>query len=247
VIIVDDESLARLRLSQLCDDIQADCDNTVIAQYAHATALMNNLPSLQVQFNVQSVPTVLLLDVNMPGLNGIEVANFLKAHAPYIHIIFVTAEPQHALLAFDVSAVDYVLKPVRADRLLAAFKKVLQLTQSVVTTAVPYITVHIDSNTTTAIPITEVIYFKADSKTTLVRTATDIYTCNLSLGELEQSLNASEQRFIRIHRNALVNRLACGQLNEKDDCTIQILGLKCDEFLQVSRRMLPSLRDSLLK
>lgn len=255
IIIVDDEPLARLRLSQLCEDIQTDCPNKVIAQYANASALINALPNLQVQFNLQLVPSVILLDINMPNLNGIDVAEFLRKNTPYINIIFTTAESQHAVAAFDLSVVDYVLKPVRADRLLLALQKVVQIAHQFkhfnelkqLKSLEPHITVHLDDGTVTAIPANVILYFKAENKMTFVCTATQIYTCNLSLGELEQSLNANKQLFVRVHRNALINLSACGVLHEKDDCTIQVLGLKNQEFLQVSRRMLPSLREALLK
>lgn len=255
IIIVDDESLARLRLLQLCEDIQMDCPNKVIAQYANASALLNSLPNLQAQFNLQLVPSVILLDINMPNLNGIDVAEFLKKNAPYINIVFITAESQHAVAAFDLSVVDYVLKPVRAARLLVALQKVLQIFYQLKTKQLKikekslesHITVHSDDGIVTAIPASVILYFKAENKMTIVRTATQTYICNLSLGELEQSLNANKQLFIRVHRNALMNLSACGVLHEKNDCNIQVLGLKSEEFLQVSRRMLPSLRDVLLK
>lgn len=255
IIIVDDESLARLRLSQLCEDIQAECPNKVIAQYANASALINGLPKLQVQFNLQLMPSVILLDVNMPNLNGIDVADFLKKNAPYINIVFITAESQHAVAAFDLSVVDYILKPVRAARLLLALQKVLQIAYQFnhsnelkeLKLIEPYITVHLDDGTVAAIPASVIVYFKAENKMTIVHTATQSYTCNLSLSELEQSLNANKQLFVRVHRNALINVSACGVLHEKDDCTIQVLGLKNEVFLQVSRRMLANLRGVLLK
>jgi two-component system, LytTR family, response regulator AlgR len=262
IIIVDDESLARLRLSQLCEDIQTDCPNKVIAQYPNASALINELPNLQLQFNLQLVPSVILLDINMPSLNGIDVADFLKKNAPYINIVFITAEAQHAVAAFELSVVDYVLKPVRAARLLVALQKVLQIAYQFnhsnelnnelkklkeLKSIEPHITVHLDDGTVTAIPASVIVYFKAENKMTIVHTNKHTYTCNLNLNELEQSLNVNKQLFIRVHRNALINLSACGVLYEKDRCAIQVLGLKNEAFLQVSRRMLPSLREVLLK
>lgn len=247
IIIVDDEPLARLRLSQLCEDIQDTIDNKIVAQYAHASALVNQLPKLSHQFNLQIVPTVILLDINMPDLNGIALASFLQTHTPYIKVIFITAEPQHALEAFNVSAIDYILKPVRIDRLLTAFKKAIH---SIQTPIEAHITVHLSCGTATALAVSNIIYFKADNKLTLVCTKQTLYTCHLSLNELEHSLNIFEKKFIRIHRNALINCLFCGHLDENQGINgirIKVLGLDRDEYLKVSRRMLANLRGNLIK
>ncbi len=297
ILIVDDEPLSRLRLAQLCDDLQADCPNQVLAQYAHGSALINALPHWQHQHQQHQktqnqnskqnqnqnhqhqhqhnqhnqhnqpcitdirkdipndIPDVILLDINMPGLNGVDIAAFLNQHLPHIAIVFVTAEPEHALAAFEVAALDYVLKPVRPARLLASLHKAVahkqarlssleQLKQAFNPALPPdtQLTVHTATGAI-ALPISQVIYFKAAHKTTLVRTQTAQYSSHLSLGELEQWLDANQQAFIRVHRNALLRINACGELSAQgSDYVVQVLGIDTNEYLHVSRRMLAALR-----
>jgi two-component system, LytTR family, response regulator AlgR len=226
----------------------------------------------------------LLLDINMPGLNGVELAAYLRQHAPQLAVVFVTAEAQHALAAFDVAAVDYILKPVRASRLLAALHKVAaklgaltalqslesleseQLQASLNTPAAPaMLSVH-DGNTPISLPLAQVLYFKADQKTTTVRTAQRHYTCGLSLAELEIWLATQPPAFVRIHRNALLRRAAALGLGQglglesgsssgsgsgsgsgpetstpvNHDSSVAVQGIA--ERLQVSRRMLANLK-----
>jgi two-component system, LytTR family, response regulator AlgR len=291
LVIADDEPLARLRLVQLCEDLNDECPNKIVAQYAHGSALVNVLSQWQKDANnnnnnnnnIESlnIPDAILLDINMPGLNGVEIASFLKQYIPHIAVVFVTAEPEHAVEAFEVGAIDYVLKPVRSSRLLSALQKIQHnklnnlnnfngltnnaLVKSAPTILEPQITVHKllsacdNANTTKAIPASQVAYFKADNKITLVRTtrqAYEMYTSTLSLGELEAWLIANRQHFVRVHRNALLRQSLCGGLIEskntikdKPEILIQVLNAfdatGKPEVLQVSRRMLSGLRDSL--
>ncbi len=237
IAIADDEPLARLRLQQLCDDLNDDCPNRICAQYEHGSQLVNAIAG----WGLGVTPDVLLLDVNMPGLSGVEIAAYLKKHAPTLAVIFVTAEPQHALAAFDVAAADYVLKPVRAERLLAALRKVPPSAGNVQAINQAMLAVH-DGARTLSLPLLQVLYFKSDNKTTWVRTLDAQYTSAHSLLELESWLDAlpSTNEFVRVHRNALLRRSAAGQMYQKNDLEVEVQGVP--ERLQVSRRMLPSLR-----
>jgi two-component system response regulator AlgR len=236
IAIADDEPLARLRLQHLCDDVSASCPNQIVGHYEHGSQLINALPS----WGQGAAPDVLLLDINMPGLTGVEIAAYLKQHAPSVAVIFVTAEPQHAVAAFEVDALDYILKPVRAERLLAALAKVsLKKVSQPQATAALELAVH-DGHQTLSLPLEQVLYFKSDSKTTQVRTLDCFYTSAQSLAELEVWLTALPTEFVRVHRNALLNRSAVGSLHMELECEVQVLGVP--ERLQVSRRMLPSLR-----
>jgi two-component system, LytTR family, response regulator AlgR len=99
IAIADDEPLARLRLQQLCEDLNGDCPNQLLGSYEHGSALIN----AAARWGQTGTPDVLLLDINMPGLSGVEIAGYLKKHAPALAVVFVTAEPQHALAAFEVA------------------------------------------------------------------------------------------------------------------------------------------------
>lgn len=256
IAIADDEPLARLRLQQLCEDLNSECPNTVVAQYEHGSALINAMPSWQ----RSSPPDVLLLDINMPGLNGIEIAAYVRQHAPSVAVVFITAEPQHALTAFEVAASDYVLKPVRAERLLMALRKVslrkvsliaFADTNGSITPAAPLQTAAVEpagtltlrvhaGDTVHSVALDDVLYFKSDQKTTRVRTLNAVYSSTQSLLELESWLAALPHDFVRVHRNALLRRSAAGELSVGEDIEVSVLGVA--ERLQVSRRMLPSLR-----
>jgi two-component system, LytTR family, response regulator AlgR len=241
IAIADDEPLARLRMLHLCEDISEQCPNVVCAQYEHGSALVNAIPS----WAQQGAPDVLLLDINMPGLSGVEIAAYVKAHVPTLAIIFVTAEPEHALAAFEVDASDYVLKPVRAERLLLALKKVLKPTAPVAAPNVEHtmLVVH-DGGSALSLPLAQVLYFKSDSKVTMVRTLERQYTSTQSLTEIESALSAFPlTTFVRVHRNALLRRTAVGVLHHDPTLEVQVLGVP--ERLQISRRMLASLRTDL--
>jgi two-component system response regulator AlgR len=186
-------------------------------------------------------PDVLLLDINMPGLSGIEIAAFVKKHAPRMAVVFVTAEPQHALAAFEVAALDYVLKPVRAERLLVALRKVQAagMLPSASPKGAVVLRVH-DGTTFLNLALDTVLYFKSNNKTTTVRTVDKHYISTQSLLELETWLAAMPHDFVRVHRNALVRRSVAGAAHQGAEIEITVRGVS--ERLQVSRRMLPSLQ-----
>jgi two-component system, LytTR family, response regulator AlgR len=263
IAIADDEPLARLRLQQLCEDVHEHCPNVVCAMYEHGQALVNAMPL----WTPMNAPDVLLLDINMPGLSGVEIAAYLKAQVPTVAIIFVTAEPEHALAAFDVAASDYVLKPVRAERLSAALKKVVKTAAPQTKASVEHTLLVVnDGGTSVSLPLAQVLYFKSDNKQTVVRTLDRHYTCLQSLAEIESALTPmsnmppsdsphaslaslaslashASHTFIRIHRNALLRRSAVGALHQGEALEVQVLGVP--ERLHISRRLLPSLRADL--
>jgi two-component system, LytTR family, response regulator AlgR len=241
IAIADDEPLARLRMVHLCEDISAHCPNVVCAQYEHGQALVNAIPN----WSQQGAPDVLLLDVNMPGLSGVEIAAYVKVHVPNLAIVFVTAEPEHALAAFEVAASDYVLKPVRAERLLLALRKVIKPPAPVAVPNVEHtmLVVH-DGVTALSLPLAQVLYFKSDSKLTVVRTLDKYFTSTQSLAEIESVLASSQPSFVRVHRNALLRRTAAGGLVHGSELELQVLGVP--ERLQISRRMLANMRSDLM-
>ena len=115
IFLADDESPARERLKELLQDIAGDVPSVVAGEAANGIEALERLPASGAQ--------VLLLDIRMPGMDGLELARHLSALDNAPAVVFVTAHDKHAIEAFDLNALDYLLKPVRAGRLAAALKK----------------------------------------------------------------------------------------------------------------------------
>src|SRR3972149_4601787 len=198
VLIVDDEKLARDRMRELLNDIGG---YTVVGEAMNGTEAVEKSTELN--------PDVLLMDIRMPGMDGLEAAMHLMGMENPPAVIFTTAYDQHALDAFDVNAVDYLLKPIRKDRLAKALAKAHKLTAkqiAEISQARPepasrtHISVHLRGNIR-LVPVPEILYFLADSKYVVVRTATEEHLIEDSLVNLEKEFG---DRFLRVHRNALV-------------------------------------------
>lgn len=247
IVIVDDEPLARLRLRQLCEDLAPDWPNHVLAEFDSATAVMNGFLAITQPIHV------LLLDVNMPGLDGLELAAYLRRHAPELAVVLVTAAAEHAVQAFEVEAVDFVLKPVRAERLLTSLKKAaLRLSvekrlgsERKTPASVLQLAVR-GAQGEFLLSLSEVLYFKSDGRLTAVITQNAVYYSRQSLNELEAWLDTSAAGFVRIHRNTLLAKSATGPLTEgPQGLHVAVIGL--NESLAVSRRMWASLRAQLIR
>ena len=240
ILIVDDETLARQRLRTLLADCTAPAIGSV-TEAAHATEAMERLQHGTVD--------VVLLDIHMPGMDGISFAQALAALPRPPAIVFVTAHAEHAVAAFELDAADYLTKPVRLERLQQALQKAertahagrapqADLTQEVVL-------IH-DRGRTERIPLGEVLYFKAELKYVTVRTAARSYILDDSLSELEARY---APRFMRIHRNALVARRAVRALEKHYDAiegegwAVRLDGLS--ELLMVSRRQVAAVREAI--
>ncbi|MGY8902931.1 MAG: LytR/AlgR family response regulator transcription factor [Burkholderiales bacterium] len=237
VLVVDDETLARARLTTLL----GDCTQPSVrvgAEAANATQAMDWL---------QRQPfDAVLLDIHMPGADGIALARQIKAlpHPPAV--VFVTAHAEHAVQAFDLEAVDYLTKPVRLERLQAALQKV-ERAAHVLSAPSPlsgeYLVIQ-DRGRTERVPLVDVLYLKAELKYITVRTAGKSYILDGSLSDLE---SAYGDTFVRIHRNAIVARRAVRSLEknfdaeEGDGWAVRLNGI--DELLSVSRRQLASVRE----
>jgi two-component system, LytTR family, response regulator AlgR len=238
VLIVDDEALARARLRTLL----ADCREPaalVGAEAGHAAQAMEALQ--HGQFDLA------LIDIHMPGTNGLSLAASLRRlpHPPAV--IFVTAHAEHALTAFELEAADYLTKPVRLPRLQAALSKVARLLalKAHPATTDEFLSIQ-DRGRTERIPLAQVLYFKAELKYLTVRTTEKSHIMEGALGELE-ALYPSQ--FLRIHRNALVARHAVRALEkhhdpeEGDGWALRLVGVT--EPLSVSRRQLAAVKSLL--
>jgi len=241
VLIVDDEALARLRLRTLLGDCTSPAV-LVAGEAAHAVQAMDALR--------REVFDVVLLDIRMPGVDGITLAQTLAQLPQPPAVVFVTAHSEHAVQAFEVEAVDYLTKPVRLERLQQALQKVerLALTAKRLQPEVDEECLIIqDRGRTERVPLVEVLYLKAELKYVTVRTAARSYILDGSLNELEERY---AQQFMRIHRNALVARRAMRALEkhfdpeEGEGWAVRLRGV--DELLAVSRRQLGAVREAIV-
>ena len=240
ILIVDDETLARQRLRTLLADCTAPAIGSV-TEAAHATEAMERLQHGTVD--------VVLLDIHMPGMDGITFAQALAALPQPPAVVFVTAHAEHAVAAFELDAVDYLTKPVRLERLQQALQKTERTAHMgralQADLAQGTLLIH-DRGRTERIPLGEVLYFKAELKYVTVRTAARSYILDDSLSELETRY---APRFMRIHRNALVARRAVRALEKHYDAdegegwAVRLDGLS--ELLMVSRRQVAAVRDAI--
>lgn len=243
-LIVDDEALARSRLRTLLGDCRSPAAD-VAGEAAHAAQAGQQL--------AVTAFDLVLLDIHMPGMDGIEFARSLRGKADAPAVVFVTANPAHAVTAFELDAVDYLTKPVRADRLQQALQKAerhLKERRTVQTAAppeAPQETLVIqERGRAERVPLAEVLYLKSEFKYLTVRTRTRSHILDGSLNEFEERY---PQQFVRVHRNALVARAAIRALEKYDDgedaegWALRLDGI--DEPLVVSRRQLSAVREAL--
>jgi two-component system response regulator AlgR len=250
VLVVDDEELARLRLKSLvgeCDEPSA----VVVGEAANAAQALVWLATRSCD--------LLLLDVQMPGRDGTQLAAELRLRTPAPAIVFVTANAEHALKAFDLEAVDYLTKPVKRERLQAALRRVAQrlgASPAVGTVAKPEeegpVIVVSDRGRIIRVPVGDVLYMKAELKYVTLRTADHTHVLDESLAELESRLG---DRFLRVHRNALVARRAVRALERRAIAGENAVdGLEgwgvciapVNEWLAVSRRQVAAVREALV-
>jgi two-component system, LytTR family, response regulator AlgR len=235
VLIVDDEQPARERLRTLL----AEVDGVEIAGEA-----ATGVEALQIAAERQ--PTVVLLDVRMPVMDGVEAAHHLAALAAPPAVIFTTAYDEYAVSAFDAQAIGYLLKPVRKEKLAAALSRAERLTRARLQglaqpSGRPLTRIaarHRDG--VRLIPIDEIFCFIADQKYTTVRHARGEDLIEDSLRALEEQHG---ERFVRVHRNALVSTHHLESIERAADGRWLVRLRGCAEPLPVSRRMASQLRE----
>ncbi|MDQ8023315.1 MAG: LytTR family DNA-binding domain-containing protein [Moraxellaceae bacterium] len=202
VLIVDDEAPARERLRDLLGDISAEQPTRIVGMAGNGVEALRLLETVQAD--------LLLVDIRMPAMDGIEFAQHATRLDPPPRIMFVTAYDEYAVQAFELNAVDYLLKPVRADRLSQALDKVRRAApitrEALDRVAEPrgHLTCS-ERGRIHLIPIEEVAYLKAELKYVTARTGEREYLLEESLVKLEEEF---PDRFVRIHRNCLVSRAA---------------------------------------
>jgi two-component system response regulator AlgR len=235
ILIVDDESLARGRLRRLVEDLGGDW--RVAGEACNGREALAHCRQAEVD--------VVLLDIRMPVMDGLEAAAVLAREETPPAVIFTTAYGEHALAAFEEQAADYLLKPVRPDRLRKALERVKGLTRPQLqvlgeqcAAEADFVCAHLRGGIR-RVPVDRVLYFRADQK---------YVTACYDGGELllEDSLKSLEERFgdrfLRIHRNALVAESQLVGL-EKDIEGRAFARLRgTDDRLEISRRHLPQVR-----
>jgi two-component system, LytTR family, response regulator AlgR len=235
VLIVDDEPPARERLRSLLAEI---ADVEVIGEAASGHDALRESHDL--------APDVVLLDVRMPGMDGLEAARHLNVLEEPPAVIFTTAYDQYAVEAFEAHAVGYLLKPVHKEQLAASLNRAGRLTraqlQKLAAGTEPRRS-HIAARRREGvrlIPIEEVQYFLADQKYTTVRHLNGEDLIEDSLRLLESEFGAS---LVRVHRNALVSVKYLERIERNADGQYFVRLRGCEAPLQVSRRMAGELKE----
>ena len=238
VLIADDEPLARDRLRAM---LASEPGVVVVAEAGDGHAALHGC--------AEHHPDLVLLDISMPGIDGLETARHLAAFEPRPAVVFCTAFDAHALSAFDAQAIDYLVKPVRPERLAAALERVRTFAAG---------RAQHDGDESNArrrthlcarlrgslrlIPVEDIHYLQADEKYVVVHHARGEDLIEESLKSLEHEF---AERFVRIHRNCLVARHEVVELRRVGDGHTQAVLRHGDHPLEVSRRCVAQLRETL--
>jgi len=236
VLIVDDEAPARARLRSLLEEIGGI---EIAGEAADGERAIASTAALK--------PDVVLLDIRMPRMDGIEVARHLALLDEAPGVIFATAHDEHAMQAFDAQAIAYLLKPVRREKLAAALERADRLTRSQLSAveALPQARTHVAvrlRDTLKLLRIEDVLCFMAEQKYTTVRHLAGDDLIEDSLRALETEFG---HRFTRIHRNTLVATARLKALERDGEGQYRVVVEGLAEPLQVSRRMATELRERL--
>jgi two-component system response regulator AlgR len=242
LLIVDDEAPARRRLRELLDDCATALPLAVVGEAASGREAMELLAAMPAD--------LVLTDIHMPDMDGIELARHLLKLAQPPVLIFTTAYHEHALQAFELNAVDYLMKPVRVQRLLAALQKVPRLKplsvarlEQLPANARRFLSVT-ERSRVVLVPIADIVYLKAELKYITIRTATREYLLEESLTKLEEEFGS---RFVRVHRNCIVARDSIRgferRVGNEGDAHWEVLLKDVSETLPVSRRQQAVVRE----
>jgi two-component system response regulator AlgR len=235
IVLVDDEAPARRRLRELLDDCTAALPVLVVGEASSGREALHLLGTTPAD--------LVLTDIHMPDMDGIELArHLLKLPLPPV-LIFTTAYHEHAIAAFEVHAIDYLVKPVRVQRLLSALQKVPRLKplsdiklNRLPAAARRFLSVT-ERSRVVLVPIDEIVYLKAELKYITIRTADREFLLEESLTRLEEEFGP---RFVRVHRNCLVAREAIRgferRVSADGDAHWEVMLRGVTEALPVSRR-----------
>lgn len=237
VLVVDDEQLARDRLVRIVERLEG---YVVVGQASHGLEAVQQVQALG--------PDVVLLDIRMPGMDGLEAARHISQMDSPPAVIFCTAFEEHAVEAFDVQAVGYLLKPVRSADLEEALARATRANRAQLAALAEgdvgggNSRTHISARTRRGIelvPVEEIRYFQADQKYVTVRWPGGELLIDDTLRQLE---NEFGERFLRIHRNALISVKFLEGLERDAQGHYQIKLRGVEDRLDVSRRHVAGLR-----
>lgn len=241
IAITDDEAPARNRIKSLLEDIAEMIPIELVGEAENGVRLLELLEKRPAD--------VVLLDIRMPEMDGLETARHLQKLDEPPHVVFTTAYDDYAISAFELHAIDYLVKPIRLRRLHDALARARSITRisldvlkEVATGARTHLSVH-ERGKVQLVPVSEILYLRAELKYVTIRTAERELLLEESLSRLEEEF---EDRFVRIHRNCLVAKDYIESF-EKDSqegaearWVIRVRGI--DEVLPVSRRQQPVIR-----
>ncbi|MDR3052393.1 MAG: LytTR family DNA-binding domain-containing protein [Coriobacteriales bacterium] len=231
-IIVDDEAPARSELRYLLDETQQ------VEVVAEATNVREAIECLK-----DKGGDVMFLDISMPGANGLQLAEALNRLKYPPAIVFVTAYAEHATKAFDVNAVDYLLKPVETDRLLQAISKVKHYVACFAKgTQAERIPVE-KSGKKLLVATDKIHYIMAKDDYSYLHTEADRYLSTVSLAQLESKLEP--HGFFRVHRRYLVNLACVEEVTPVSGGTLLLTLSGEEENIPVSRRRVAALKKAL--
>jgi two-component system response regulator AlgR len=235
-LVVDDEPLARERLAALIAEIVGV---EVAGEAGNGVEALETVARLK--------PDIVLLDIRMPVMDGLEVARHLDAMEAPPAVVFCTAYQDHALAAFEANAVDYLVKPIRADRLGAAIAKAQRLSgttlRKIETASEPgrrrsHLCARVRGSLV-LVAVGDIDYLLAEDKYVIVHHARGEVLIEEPLTQLEEEFG---DRFVRIHRNCLVALAKLAGLDRASDGRVLARVAGASVPLEVSRRNLPALR-----
>ncbi|MGZ5569989.1 MAG: LytR/AlgR family response regulator transcription factor [Usitatibacter sp.] len=234
ILIADDEAPARSRLRDLLDECRETFPLVIVDEAKNGREVLDVINREKVD--------IVLLDIRMPEMDGMEAARHIAGMAQPPAIIFTTAFDSYALKAFEVNAIDYLLKPIRLERLLAALGKTRagppvsrEALDAAANQPRRHLSVH-ERGKIHLVPLTDVLYLRAELKYVTVKTVAREFLVEESLTRLEEEFEAS---FVRIHRNCLVARAAIAGFErnaEESESGWAVVIKATGEKLPVSRR-----------
>ena len=235
VVIADDEPRARERLSALLAEHPGV---SVVGEAANGSDALHVC--------AQTQPDLVLLDIAMPGVDGLEAARHLAQFEPRPAVVFCTAYDEHALSAFEAAAIDYLMKPVRAERLAAALERARTVIAGRTRVEPPMATTQprrvlcarLGANLR-LIPVEDILYLQAEEKYVVVHHLRGKDLIEESLRSLEEEFG---ERFIRIHRNCLIARARLAEVRRTPAGQVQAVLRDVEAPLEVSRRCVANLK-----